>query len=194
MTAEEALAALMALAPPLVPPPAPAGDWAEFERRNGFPAPPDYQLLVDRYGAGGFGSPDPGGPGPWIVLADPFDPTQSLVDQAAWFINNHYEGTALFAESLPDWSMWPEAEGLLPWATTIDGDTIGWWTLGPPEWWGIRLYGRQLRNMQFSFGAVEFLTRLLRGEIVEFSGPDHDEPVRWKFHGFRRTGAEPLQG
>jgi hypothetical protein len=166
MTTEAAIGALIEL----VPPPERAVrpdeiDWAEFERENGFAAPTDYRLLLERYGVGTFGTSATAAPGGWLYLLEPFNPEQSLLDQSEWERRNDRGLQRRFPEQYPGWPMWPEPDGLLPWGRSIDGDLVGWWTRGAPDTWGTRFFGRADDFAEFPFGVVEFIVRLYRGEL-----------------------------
>jgi hypothetical protein len=166
MTGEAAIAALVEL----VPPPKRATrpdeiDWAEFERENGFAAPTDYRLLLERYGVGTFGTSATAALGGWLNLVDPFHPEQSLLDQSEWERRNDRGLQRQFPEQYPGWPMWPEPDGLLPWGRSIDGDLVGWWTTGVPDVWGTRFFGRGNDFAEFPFGIGEFIVRLYRGEL-----------------------------
>jgi hypothetical protein len=164
MTPEAAIAGLTALVvPPERPTRPPQISWAEFERRNGFAAPTDYRLVLERYGVGGFGATELAGG--WLYLFDPFDPEQSLVEQSEWERRNIRGLQRQFPEQYPGWTAWPEADGLLPWATSIDGDLIGWWTAGTPDSWGTRFFARHDEFEEFAFGMAEFTLRLLGGDL-----------------------------
>lgn len=45
------------------------------------------------------------------------------------------------------------------------GDLVGWWTVGGPDAWGNRFFGRDIDYESFSFGAAEFIVRLLTGDL-----------------------------
>jgi hypothetical protein len=182
MTPDTALAALVSL---VEPPPHPTRpdtiDWDEFSRRNGFDAPLDYRVLMTRYGTGGFGTAAL--PGGWLYTLDPFDPVATLTQQSDWDRRNARGLQRQFPEQYPRWPMWPEDGGLLPWANTADGDLVGWWTVGTPDRWGTRFFGRSDEFEEFEFGAVEFIGRLLSGTLgvagldSRFSGLAADEDL-----------------
>jgi hypothetical protein len=164
MTPEAALASLADLVAPPEQPTRPAEiDWSDFAHRNGFEAPADYRLLMDRYGVGGFGTGAL--TGGWLYTLDPFSDEASLVDLSDWDRRNSRGFQRHFPDQFPGWPMWPEQGGLLPWANSADGDLIGWWTTGEPDAWGTRFFGRDTDYESFTFGAVEFILRLLTGAL-----------------------------
>jgi hypothetical protein len=164
MTPDAALAALEALVEPPGEPVRPATiEWGEFAARNGFEAPADYRVLMEEYGPGGFGTGAL--PGGWIYTLDPFARKTSLVALSDWDRRNSRGLQRQFPDQFPGWPMWPFEDGLLPWANSADGDLIGWWTVGEPDEWGTRFFGRDIDYEEFSFGAVEFLVRLLTASL-----------------------------
>jgi hypothetical protein len=166
MKPEHAFAALAAVvAAPERPTRPEEASWVDFERQNGFAAPPDYRLLVEHYGVGSFGTSATAALGGWLYLLDPFDPQQSLVDQSSWERRNARGLQRCFPEQGPGWPIWAEAAGLLPWGGSIDGDLVGWWTTGAPSTWGTRFFGRSDDFEEFPLGIAEFIFRLLRGEL-----------------------------
>lgn len=164
MTPEAAIAALVGLMkPPRRPTRPDAIDWDEFSRRNGFDAPLDYRLLMTRYGSGGFGTGQLAGG--WLYTLDPFEPTATITQQSDWDRRNMRGLQRRFPDQFPGWAMWPEPGGLLPWANTADGDVVGWRTVGTPDEWGTRFFGRDSEFVELGFGAVEFILRLLGGTL-----------------------------
>src|SRR5262245_18369993 len=162
MTPEQALRALGWIVEPPAEPLRPATiDWDAFASRNGFDAPADYRLLVERYGVAGFGARSPAGG--WLELLDPFEPNASLVDLSDWNRRNMRGLQRRFPDQFPGWRVWPDPGGFLPWANSADGDLIGWQTVGEPDAWGTRFFGRGDEFETWAFGAAEFVYRLLSG-------------------------------
>jgi hypothetical protein len=195
MERDDAVAALAEA----VPPPErrvwpPSIDWAAFEDRNGFAAPTDYRHLLDRYGVGSFGkgATEHG----WLYLHDPFAAGTSLVERSDWDRRNMRGLQLRFPEQYPGWSIWPEVGGLLPWAGTIDGDQVGWWTIGEPDRWGTRFFGRHGEFEEFSEGAASFILGLLTGELEDsmldepFASAVEEDGVRF----FPATGPQAGDG
>ena len=153
-----------------VPPPErrvwpPSIDWAAFEDHNGFAAPTDYRHLLETYGVGSFGTgaTEHG----WLYLLDPFAAGTSLVERSDWDRRNMRGLQRQFPEQHPGWAIWPEEGGLLPWADTIDGDQVGWWTEGEPDRWGTRFFGRHVEFEEFGEGAAAFILGLLTGVLED---------------------------
>ncbi len=198
MNSEAWIGALAELVPPPERPGRPsAPDWDRFARENGFEAPADYRLLIERYGVGGFGA---GGlPGGWLLLLDPFPDGTSFVELSAWDRRNSRGLQRQFPDQYPGWPMWPLAEGLLPWANTADGDLVGWWTVGGPDGWGTRFFGRSDEFEEFEIGAVEFIVRLLRGQLGardldgRFGTLEPDEALSFVPHAVVRRVPPPIE-
>ena len=144
------------------PPSAPVrgrGDWAEFAIRNGFEAPADYRRLIETYGAGEFGT--------FLVrLLEPFHPEQSLVEASEWDRQNVEGSRRLFPDQSPEWPIWPEQGGFLPWASTADGDLVGWGTAGNPDAWNTLCWGDQWEVYEMGIG--DFLVAGCEGRIGWF--------------------------
>lgn len=162
MLGVEAVARLAAVVPPPAEPVRGDGDWEEFAAVNGFEAPPDYRELIRRYGVGMFGE--------WLLLLEPFSPFETLVQRSEQDRQGFRGAQREFPGQLPDWPVWPDPGGFLPWAETIDGDIIGWRTVGPPAEWTTLFRGRQWEPAEFAMGAAEFLLRLADGTLAQQMG------------------------
>ena len=137
-----------------------AEDWDRFTAENGFVPPADYRALVDRYGVGGFGYYE--STGPWLTMLHPVGAGSTFVEQSAWPRSLNTGFQRQFPDQEPDWPMWPEAGGFLPWGDSIDGDQIGWITAGDPDSWQTGVYGKG-EHSRFPYGCVEFLYRWFTG-------------------------------
>lgn len=61
----------------------------------------------------------------------------------------------------------PEPGGILPWATTDNGDTLYWLTDGDPDSWPILIReSRGPGRVVYPFGVAEFLHRWLSGKLT----------------------------
>jgi hypothetical protein len=141
-----------------VPPPAlpvrADGDWDEFARQNSFMPPTDYRALIRRYGAGCFGD--------WLRPIEPFDPSLPFIAAAGLECRQLRGFQREFPHFYPPWPIWPDAGGLLPWATTATGDHIGWRTDGNPDDWTILVWTRDGDDSrEHRVGAVQFLLGLV---------------------------------
>lgn len=150
------------------------GDWDEFARQKLFVPPSDYRALVRRYGAGCFGD--------WLRLIEPFHPSLPFI-AAAGLECRQLRGTQRqFPQFYPSWPIWPDAGGLLPWATTATGDHIGWRTAGDPDDWTILVWTRDGDDScEHHVGALQFLLGLVErtlGDaafVYEDADPTADE-------------------
>jgi hypothetical protein len=200
MTPEQALRALgWIVEPPAVPSRPAEIDWAAFAARNGFEAPADYRLLVETYGVAGFGTESLDGG--WLRMLDPLEPGATLVDLSDWDRRNMRGHQHRFPDQYPGWRVWPEPGGFLPWADSADGDLIGWQTVGEPDAWGTRFFGRGGEFETFAYGAAEFVYRILSGNTGaasldgRFAGLEPGERLRCfpVPPGTMRTWARPIE-
>lgn len=103
--------------------------WGELFAQLGTGLPSDYMALMERYGAGIWSN--------WLR----FVAISGLCDQAAWYNDGYRTLRAEYPEYHP-LPMWPEAGGFLPFASSIDGDYLGWLTDGDPEQWKLIIVPR----------------------------------------------------
>ncbi len=162
MTSVASLWRLTDLVPPPDLPVQAHGDWKRFVSVNGFPPPEDYRMLIREYGAGTFGR--------WLRLIEPFDHTASFMDKV------YAEYRVLRSRGGPDWPLWPEPGGFLPWATTATGDHVGWRTTGHPDAWPTVFWcSDQSRSCEYPLGAVGFIVglfeRTLGAPAFDRNGP-----------------------
>ena len=153
------------VSPPATPVRA-VGDWSAFAVRNGFEAPGDYRAVINRYGAGSFGEA--------FRLLEPFNPAETLVAASDWDRQNLDGLRRRFPDQYPDWPMWPEPGGFLPWASTADGDLVGWRTKGAPEEWTTVFWGEVVVR-EYDMGAGAFLLAVAAGSISAEALPDAQE-------------------
>lgn len=120
---------LEALAALVVPPAQPRlgeTSWDEVAEQLGTGLPAEYRVLMERYGAGEWRG--------WLG----FFGRDELVGQVETLTGFHRELREQFPQFEP-LSMWPERGGFLPFATSIDGDELGWVTVGDPDGWPVLL-------------------------------------------------------
>jgi hypothetical protein len=146
------------------PPAAPYGapiDWAGFERENAFLPPADYRALLDRYGAG---TVDAGVGG--LVLLQPMHPKRSFLDGNRWMRDNLRGLQRIDPTGVPQWPIYPEPGGFLPFAVDESSWTLGWLTQGDPEDWTTCIDGgRDGWWTELPIGAVELVMRWARGDL-----------------------------
>lgn len=121
----------------LVPPPASpifgARSWDEVFRALDLRLPPDYIAFMDRYGDCEFAR--------WLCVFD----FRTLTDEQFTYVPEWMDYYRDLREDSPEdfrLAMWPEPEGFLQWGSTIDGDAMGWMTVGKPEEWPIMIVAR----------------------------------------------------
>jgi hypothetical protein len=149
------LAELIAVAPPPRDPVASWGDWGSLERRLGLELPEDFKALIETYGSGSFSD--------FLVPINPFRGT-GLEWADRNILRFDREIRAEFPREMP-YPIHPEPGGILPWATTDNGDVLYWLTAG--DTWPILVRdSRGPETAVYPFGAAEFLLRWLSGKLV----------------------------
>ncbi|KOP78419.1 hypothetical protein AMS59_11160 [Lysinibacillus sp. FJAT-14745] len=146
-----------------------AGDifqWKEAEKELGSKFPSDYKEFISTYGAGGVGG--------FLWIYSPFTCDENL----NFFIRSKEENDAYFTskqefpEDFPR-SLFPEENGLLPFAGTDNGDVLNWITSNDPENWSILVYdGRSGVSYEYKCSLVEFLYGVFSGNITCHLFPD----------------------
>ena len=143
--------------PPELPPFIETSGWAPVEADLGTPLPSDYKAFVERYGPGRLGG--------FISAFVPTTrfPNLDLVTQAKRqlaALRELRDG----GEPCP-YSLFPESDGLLPFAGTDNGDILHWLTAGTPEEWSVVVNdSRSPRYELHSCGMTSFLAGVLAGE------------------------------
>jgi hypothetical protein len=138
---------------------APAGiDWAQAEESLGTALPSDYKLLAETYPSLlfddflGVGFPPPGREKAWAE--DPDD----LEVLAEWCEDPLYP--------------FPAPGGLLPWATSYQGDYFLWTTHGTgPDEWTVTVASRNGGWWHYTGGAVQFVADLISGTLKPWGLP-----------------------
>jgi hypothetical protein len=129
------------------------GDWKRFTSMNGFPPPEDYRMLIREYGVGTFAD--------WIALLEPFPSNATFMEEVEDVCGVIGRLRRQAPHEYPQWGIWPEPGGFLPWATTTTGDFIGWSTEGRPDTWTTIFWGaRGHPSNHFPVTAVGFLVGL----------------------------------
>ena len=116
--------------------------------------PSEYRALMDRYGSG-----------EWRGWLD-FVGRDEMVEQVETLTGFHREVREQFPQFEPV-PRWPEPGGFLPFATSIDGDELGWVTAGDPDAWPVLLVPRDDEPVpRWQTGLVEGLLRWARGDAL----------------------------
>lgn len=151
----------------LVPPPADPylgdGSWDDLFGQLGTRLPAEYLQLMETYGSGNWSS--------WLnffapLPADTPDPPRAfrgLLDFATETLDIYRELRAAHPEFQP-LAVWPEPGGFFPFAESIDGDALGWLTIGSPDGWPLIVYPRHYdQGPPLTTGLIETLLDWLRG-------------------------------
>jgi hypothetical protein len=131
------------------------GEWRSVWSSLGTELPHDYQDLVRTYGLGSFDD---------VVLWTPFTTRSwaNLVVQARDFIDDYGPAREHDPLAFP-YPIYPEPGGLLPWASTGDGDSLSWLTIGVPDDWPVVESNIRERMHRHDVGTVAFLYGYLAG-------------------------------
>ena len=166
----EGLAALTALVPPPEAPRRGKDSWEELFEVLGTRLPADYVALMDRYGPGTWRE--------WLYFPAPRHP--ELVEHIEQTLDAYREMRAEDPEefALP---VWPEPGGFLPFATSLDGDEMGWLTEGDPDSWKLIVYPRHdEQGPPLPGGLIETLLAWTRGRFDApglFALDEDDDPL-----------------
>ncbi|PWI19347.1 SMI1/KNR4 family protein [Streptomyces sp. Act143] len=162
--------ALPGLEPHRLPTPA-SIDWPRLEGVLGTALPADYKLLCELYPAFVLSDfilvsgPAPGAEVTWA------EDTEDLEIVAEWC-----EDADLAIPMHP----YPAAGGLLPWATSNQGDYFLWTTSpdGPQEWM-VTVASRNGAWWHYAGGAVQFLADLVSGVLEPWALPPVRPEITW---------------
>ncbi|QEV20398.1 SMI1/KNR4 family protein [Streptomyces alboniger] len=189
LTEGEGLAAVTALIPPPLAPHLGEGTWEQVFARLGTRLPTDFMALTERYGAGNWSW--------WLDMPAPLD-LDGRFGLAA-DAEEMLEGYRDLREAHPEYypmPAWPEPGGFLPFASTIDGDVIGWCAEGEPDEWRAAVHPRHCdQGPPLPGNFTETLLAWLRGDgpaTAGFPGLRADQdPLEYMFFepfGPRGTG------
>jgi hypothetical protein len=147
---------LMRVAPPPAQPVACAGDWDAVQRELGTALPADYRGLIERYGYGTFRD--------FLHLFAPFVAACPMTASVRRTLEADRELAASFPEdALP---LFPDPGGLLPWASTDNGDQVYFRTSGAPDAWTVVVRNpRDGHTYSHPGGSVDFLAAWLGGAL-----------------------------
>lgn len=149
------LADLVRLVPPPSEPVDGDGEWRRVWPSLGCRLPQDYQDLVRVYGVGSFDD---------VTLWTPFTTHSglNLVVQARSLVTDYDELRVGNPASVP-YPLFPEAGGMLPWASTGDGDSLCWLTGDEPDQWPVVEWNSREGARRHDVGAVQFLVEYQHG-------------------------------
>lgn len=157
MTDSPALAKLVALVPPPKSPTAAKGDFAKVEADLGTPLPSDWKALVETYGYGSFVS--------FLHLWSPFFEACTMVAQAKGALDADRTLAKMSKKAVP-FTLFPDPDGALPFASTDNGDVLYWLTWGAPNEWPVAVWNARSGESYdlFEGGACALLAAWLGGE------------------------------
>ena len=176
------MAALRDLVPPPDVPQLGTGTWQAVNDALGRRLPTAYVNLMNTYGGGIWRS--------YLRFPPPLDPSgRGLVAHA----HSISDGYRFLRDDFPDsfpLAAWPEPGGLLAFADTIDGDVLGWLTVGEPDDWPLVVYPRHTdQGPPLATDLVDTLLTFMRGEpISDFETLESDDdPLEFAtFVGWRQ--------
>lgn len=162
----------------LVPPPEQPvlgdGEWEQLFVDLGTRLPEEYLAIMNLYGAGLWSE--------WLQFEPPFGRHQNFLAFAGERIEGYCELRDDYPESFP-LATWPEPGGYLPFAESIDGDGLGWLTVGEPGDWPLIVHPRHMdQGPPLECGLADLLLGWLRGRpaAVEFPHLDPlDDPLEF---------------
>lgn len=132
--------------------------WNHIEESLGTPLPLDYRDFIDRFGGGLIDD--------CLIVLSPVahNPHLSLQKETlAWL--DAYRQIRAEGEELP-YTLFPEPDGLLPWAYTDFGDVLFWKTKDSPDKWTVCVNATRSPNWEeFDSSMSVFIYALLSHQI-----------------------------
>lgn len=169
---------LKAVPPPAMPFEVYEGPWEPVETFFGTALPSDYKEFVRLYGSGYFME--------FLRVRVPraWNEYARIASQAR-IITRIFRGLEPL-DPYP-YPFWPETGGLLPFATTDNGDELFWLTEGPPDTWRVVVWDRGLGEFEtLDCGLTDFLAGLATGEILPKEFPEDFLPCELLFQPHSR--------
>lgn len=131
-------------------------EWARIEQTLRFAFPPDYKEFINVYGMGMVND--------YILLLSPIGlPARQLKG----YLHPIEDFRAGYPGPCP-YTLYPEPEGLVDWAQTMDGGILYWHTAGRPEDWTIVNYQPRAKRRfeEYAESMTAFIAKVVTGEIV----------------------------
>ena len=165
----------------LPPPTSPRGldrPWDVIEREIGLPLPDDYKEFIDLYGTGQVSSAEG-----WAVIwnfrdAALFGPSLSEVLNGPGSVPMFYRQMVNGSPWPCPYPIYPEADGLLPFASVVDVHNLNWHTTGSPSRWEVVYYfsdGQEFTRLEGDSFSRCFL-KMLQQEYTGLERPSSLEP------------------
>jgi hypothetical protein len=158
LTEGSGLQALRALVPPPDRPYLGEGTWERLFRTLGIALPTEYVELMTTYGAGVWSN--------WLRFFTPLRfRSASFAHEVESTLDTYRELRDEFPDDHP-LATWPEPGGFLPFASSIDGDYLGWLVDGAPDGWPLIVWPRHSDQGQPLPGSlIDTLLGWLRGGL-----------------------------
>jgi hypothetical protein len=157
LTEGAGLEALRALVPPPDRPYLADGSWDQLFNSLGTALPAEYVDLMDIYGAGTWMN--------WLRFYTPLRTGNGFANQFATTLTAYRELRDEFPEYYP-LAIWPEPNGFLPFASSIDGDELGWLVSGAPDTWPLIVWPRHAdQGPPLPGSLIDTLLDWLRGRL-----------------------------
>jgi hypothetical protein len=168
LTEGTGLEALSLLVPPPEVPYLGGGTWEKLFEELGTRLPAEYMALMDRYGAGCWSK--------WLNFVTPLRTNgRGFAYHAAEVLDGYRSLRAGFPEYHP-LPVWPEPGGFLPFASSIDGDQLGWLTEGDPDSWPLIISPRHAdQGPPLPGNLTDTLLEWLRGRFASEGIPGLDK-------------------
>ena len=133
--------------------------WNRIQKELDISFPKDYINFIDYYGTGGIGDFW------WFLTPYEEDLNVNYKKRSGEMLEAYQESKQKFPEYFSH-NLYPEDDGLLPFAYTDNGDELYWLTKGNPEQWHVVIYeSRSPEFYYYSMGLAEFLCKMIKGEI-----------------------------
>ncbi|MDC0767728.1 SMI1/KNR4 family protein [Streptomyces sp. HD] len=164
----------------LTPPPERAylgdGTWEQLFDTLGSRLPREYVRLMEVYGSGCWSG--------WLRFPAPL---RTAAPRFMAYVEETLEAYGDLKDGSPDWyplNTWPEPDGFLPFADSIDGDHLGWLTRGEdPDAWPLIFWPRHAdQGPALRSGLVDVLLAWQRGRLVTpglCTQDEDDDPVEF---------------
>jgi|688.fasta_scaffold392787_2 hypothetical protein len=154
---------LLKLSPPIHPlPDHDVQDWRHVEQVIGTQLPTDYKQFINHYGVSYVCT--------FVNVADPFINNNAHLNLKHFsdLLSDALHSTrGKFGTRAVPYPIYPEQGGLLAWGATDNGDDLYWQTVGDPDAWTIVVNeSRSDVYEEFPFGMVEFVLKVITGELV----------------------------
>ncbi len=193
LTVGSGLDALRHLVPPPDHPYLGDGSWDEVFGQLGSRLPTEYIQLMKTYGCGIWSS--------WLRFVPPLRTDRPVprpggfhgLMQHATEINDIYRDLRTAHPEFQPLAVWPEPDGFFAFADSIDGDALGWLTIGEPDDWPLIVYPRHYdQGPPLTGNLVDTLLEWLRGreapECFQVLDED-DDPLEFATFGSWRPAS-----